>query len=172
MPVNSDVGTRNKDNMDGKSEYLKMQYEEGARIIRHYIDCRYKILQFAGYYNAAVLTVGAAQGLLFTDTHVLHGLALSILSFFVALMGLATEYSTASYNYGYFETLREIEKAMAGIHNDIPPVSDGGVITHSRETIKGNWFHNILPVHRAHKLFYSLLSVFWAGSAVWHIMKA
>ena len=157
--------------MDDKSEYLKMQYEEGARVIRHYIDCRYKMLQFAGYYNAAVLTVGAAQGLLFTHTQFVPGLTLSILSLFVALMGLATEYSTASYNYGYFETLREIEKALGSIYADLPPISDGGVITHSRETIKGNWFHGILPVHRAHKLFYSVLSVFWAGSTVWHLMK-
>ncbi len=133
---------------------LKLQYEEGARIIRYWIETRYKILQFVGYFNAAVLTFGFSQNILLSEEKAIAGVAICVLSVFVSLMGLATEFSVSSYNYGYFEALRNIEKRI-GDEKDI------GIITHSRETIIKNRFHEILPVHRAHKLFYSLLIVFW-----------
>jgi hypothetical protein len=135
-------------------EYLKLQYEEGARIIRYWIECRYKILQFVGYFNAAVLTFGFSQGVLLSPEKAFAGLAICLLSIFVALMGLATEFSTTSYNYGYFEALRKIEEKFQGY--DTP-----GIITHSRDTIIGSRFHKVLPVHRAHKIFYVFLIVFW-----------
>jgi hypothetical protein len=135
-------------------DYLKLQYEEGARIIRFWIECRYKILQFVGYFNAAVLTLGFGQKILLSESNVAAGLAICVLSFLVAMMGLATELSTTSYNYGYFEYLRIIEDKMS---NEDP----SGIITHSRNTISDNAFHKILPVHRAHKFFYVVLAVFW-----------
>ena len=49
---------------ENRFDYLKLQYEEGARIIRYWIECRYKILQFVGYFNAAVLTLGFGQKIL------------------------------------------------------------------------------------------------------------
>ena len=136
-------------------EYLKLQYEEGARIIRYWIECRYKILQFVGYFNAAVLTFGFSQGVLLSQEKAVAGLAICLLSIFVALMGLATEFSTSSYNYGYFESLRVIEAKF----KDYESI---GIITHSKNTIMGSRFHKILPVHRAHKIFYCFLIVFWS----------
>jgi len=135
-------------------EYLKLQYEEGARIIRYWIECRYKILQFVGYFNAAVLTFGFSQGVLLASDKAIAGIAICLLSLFVALMGLATEFSTASYNYGYFEALRKIEEKLQehGLT---------GIITHSRDTIVDSRFHKALPVHRAHKIFYGFLMIFW-----------
>jgi len=62
------------------------------------------------------------------------------------MMGLATELSTTSYNYGYFEYLRIIEDKLS-------TEDPSGIITHSRNTISGNVFHKMLPVHRGHKLF-------------------
>jgi len=147
---------------DTSFEYLKLQYEEGARIIRYWIECRYKILQFVGYFNAAVLTFGFSQGVILAPDKVIAGVAICLLSIFVALMGLATEFSTASYNYGYFEALRRIEARLEE-HGTT------GIITHSRDTITGNRFHKVLPVHRAHKVFYGFLMVFWAFLLVYQV---
>ena len=148
---------------DHTFEYLKFQYEEGGRIIRYWIECRYKILQFIGYFNAAVLTFGFSQKVLLSEANVAAGLSICILSIFVALMGLATEFSTTSYNYGYFEALREIEAKIGG------NIELKGIITHSRDTIIDNWFHKILPVHRAHKIFYCFLIVFWTILFIYQI---
>jgi len=147
---------------DVSFQYLKLQYEEGARIIRYWIECRYKILQFVGYFNAAVLTFGFSQGVILAPDKALAGIAICLLSLFVALMGMATEFSTASYNYGYFEALRKIEKRLQK-HGST------GIITHSRDTITGNRFHNILPVHRAHKIFYVFLMVFWIALLIYQV---
>lgn len=143
-------------------EYIKLQYEEGARIIRYWIECRYKILQFVGYFNAAVLTFGFSQGFLLSPEKAIAGISICLLSVFVALMGLATEFSTTSYNYGYFEALRKIEENFKG-YDAI------GIMTHSRNTIVGNRFHKILPVHRAHKVFYLFLIVFWIVLLIYQV---
>lgn len=143
-------------------EYLKLQYEEGARIIRYWIECRYKILQFVGYFNAAVLTFGFSQGVLLSPDKVIAGVAICLLSLFVALMGLATEFSTASYNYGYFEALRNIE-------DKLQQHGSTGIITHSRDTIVDSRFHEVLPVHRAHKIFYVFLMVFWVVLLIYQV---
>ncbi len=140
-------------------DHLKLQYEEGARIIRYYIECRYKILQFVGYFNAAILTFGFSQNVLLSSEKAFAGLCVCFLAIFVALMGFATEYSVTSYIYGYFEALRETEKSYTTILGSAIPT---GIITHSRTTILKSKIHKILPVHRAHKIFYSLLLVFWA----------
>ena len=147
---------------DKSFEYLKLQYEEGARIIRYWIECRYKILQFIGYFNAAVLTIGFSQGVILAADEAFAGAALCLLSFFVAFMGLATEFSTASYNYGYFEAMRKIEDRLQqrGLT---------GIITHGRDTIAGSRFHRLLPVHRAHKIFYAFLMMFWTALFIYQV---
>jgi len=143
-------------------DYLKLQYEEGARIIRYWIECRYKILQFVGYFNAAVLTFGFSQGILLNPDMAIAGFAICLLSMFVALMGLATEFSTASYNGGYCEALRAIEARLSA-HGST------GVFTHGRDIMIGNRFHEILPVHRAHKIFYGFLLAFWAVMVLYQL---
>lgn len=147
---------------DVSFEYLTFQYEEGARIIRYWIECRYKILQFVGYFNAAVLTFGFSQGVLLAPDKAIAGVAICLLSLFVALMGLATEFSTASYNGCYFEVLRKIEAKLQehGVK---------GIITHGRDTIVGNRFHKVLPVHRAHKIFYGFLIAFWTVLFIYQV---
>ena len=147
---------------DVSFEYLKLQYEEGARNIRYWIECRYKILQFVGYFNAAVLTFGFSQEILLSPDKVLAGVAISLLSFFVALMGFATESSTTSYNYAYFEALRNIEAKLQ-------KHGSAGILTQGRDAIVGSRFHKVLPVHRAHKIFYGFLMVSWAVFFVYQL---
>ena len=43
--------------------YLKLQYEQGCSIVKTFIDTRYKILQFIGIYNGAILTIAVADSL-------------------------------------------------------------------------------------------------------------
>jgi hypothetical protein len=140
-------------------EYLKFQYEEGARIIRYWIECRYKILQFVGYFNAGVLTFGFSQGILLSKEDVFPGAAICALSAVVASMGLATEYSATSYNEGYFAALRIIEDLLK---------KDGfvGIMTHSKTSMHSK-FQKVLPVRRAHKLFYVSLFLFWCLLFYW-----
>ena len=146
----------------GQSEWLKLQYEEGARIVRYWIGCRYKILQFVGYFNAAVLTFGFSQGVLLSPNKAFTGVAICLLSIFVALMGLATEFSTASYNSGYFEELRGIEAKFR-------QPGTMGLITGGKATVAGNLFHKVLPVHRAHKIFYMFLLLSWVALLLLHV---
>ena len=76
-----------------REEYLKLQYQEALNQVRCYYDSRYKILQFIGYFNAAVLTFGFSQGVISTSTASMAAIFICILSAFVAIMGLATEFS-------------------------------------------------------------------------------
>jgi len=159
---------------DETFEYLKLQYEEGARTIRYWIECRYKILQFVGYFNGAVLTIGFSQGVLLSTENPSAGIAICFLSILVSLMGLATEMSTTPYVSAYFEVLRAVE----GIENklaendlknlreslDSARASSGlplGIFTHGKDVIERERFHKILSVHKAHKWFYRLLMGFW-----------
>lgn len=46
---------------DERVEYLELLYKEALNQVRCYIDARYKILQFIGFYNGAVLTFGFSK---------------------------------------------------------------------------------------------------------------
>ena len=77
-------------------------------------------------------------------------------------MGLATEFSVASYIAGYFNALQKIEAYLG--------YADwAGILTLGGENIAGSKFHKALPVHRAHKLFYCFLITFWLIMLVYHI---
>ncbi len=153
----------------GKTEnlsWVELKYEEGGRIVRYWIDCRYKILQFVGYYNAAVLTFGFSEGILLSDDMHMAGAAISLLSVFVALMGLATEASTTRYNSAYLDTLRGIDKRLEKTDRL------RGVFTAGRNAMEGNPLHKVLPVHRAHMIFYIFLVLLWGVLAVYEITRA
>jgi hypothetical protein len=152
-----------EDENNHKYSYLMMQYKEGINVIKFWLECRYKILQFIGYFNAAVLTFGFSQGVLLSKEAPFGGMIICLLSIFVAGMGLATEFSNSSYLFSYFKTLREIEEIL-GKDN----LGESGIFTHGAIAVDKNTFHRIFPVNRAHKLFYFLLIVLWSGLAIYH----
>jgi len=150
--------------MDEKASYLHLLYREGINQVRCYIDSRYKILQFVGFYNAAVLTFGFSQHVLSTTEVSFGGILLSILSILVALMGISTEFSLVSYNKEYFKIIRKIENEL-----NCGAIDEVGVFTHGAKSIESYNSHKILPVHRAHKFFYVLLMLFWIGFLIFQI---
>ena len=144
-----------------REEYLKLQYQEALNQVRCYYDSRYKILQFIGYFNAAVLTFGFSQGVISTSTASMAAIFICILSAFVAIMGLATEFSLICYNKEYFFVIKKIENMLnedAG-----KPLEEIGVFTHGAESIKGYFSYKLLPVNIAHRAFYFALTVFWSA---------
>jgi hypothetical protein len=146
------------------NSYLEMQYKEGINILKFFLESRYKILQFIGYFNAAVLSFGFSQGVLLTKEKATGGVIICVPSIFVAGMGLATEFSNRSYLYSYFTTLKEIERRLgANMHS--PPE---GIFTHGASDMKESLFHKVFPVHRAHKLFYLTLIALWTGFSIYH----
>lgn len=114
------------------------------------------------------------------------GIALCLISFLVALMGLATEYSTSSYLVRYFAVLREVEEKLnqAGLadpHTGV--VTQNGLLRSVDVATNGKTleddtgqfdqrFHKRLPVHRAHKVFYGSLLAIWAAvGLVWSVVN-
>jgi hypothetical protein len=146
------------------NSYLEMQYKEGINILKFFLESRYKILQFIGYFNAAVLSFGFSQGVLLTKEKAAGGVIICVLSIFVAGMGLATEFSNRSYLYSYFNTLKEIERTLGA---DIPDTFKG-IFTSGASDMEKSLFHKIFPVHRAHKLFYLTLITLWTGFSIYH----
>ena len=145
--------------MMDKTEYLKMQYQEALNQARCYIDSRYKILQFIGFFNAAVLTFGFSENVISTSTPSMGAILLCILSAFVAIMGLATEFSLISYNKEYFSIIKKIENILnnqTGV-----PLEEIGVFSHGAKLIEEYFSHKLIPVNIAHRVFYIVLSLFW-----------
>lgn len=109
------------------------------------------------------------------------GIALCLISFLVALMGMATAYSTSSYLVLYFAVLREVEEKLnrtgladpeSGVVAQNALLSRVGIASYGKtlEDDTGQFdqcFHRRLPVHRAHKIFYGLLMVIWVSGPVW-----
>jgi len=144
--------------------YLEMQYKEGINIIKFWLESRYKILQFNGYFNAAVVTFGFSQEVLLSKENMIGGVIICVLSIFVASMGLATEFSNSTYLFSYFKTLKDIE----GILGD-NVLAENGIFTHGALAIKENKIHNVFPVNRAHKLFYFVLIALWTCLTIYHV---
>jgi hypothetical protein len=138
-----------------KTDYLKLQYQEALNQVRCHIDSRYKVLQFIGFYNAAVLTFGFSQDVFSTCTASLAAIFICILSAFVSLMGLLTEYSLIRYNKAYYFIIRKIEEILN--KETEGSLEEIGVFTH------GDKFKPIKPfrVNSAHIIFYSVLTIFW-----------
>ena len=144
------------------NKYNYFLYDEGGKNIRFQIDCRYRFLQFVGYINAAVLAFGFSQNILFSAQKAIAGIAICSLSVFIALMGLATEFSVSSYVRAYYSTLRQIENELKGSSSIV--LVEGG-----HDTVGKSSFHKLLPVNRAHKFFYGSLIVFWLAILIYQI---
>lgn len=148
-----------------KADYLKLQYQEALNQVRCYIDCRYKILQFIGFYNAAVLTFGFSQGVISTCTASWGAIFICVLSVFVSITGLSTELSLICYNEEYFFIIRKIEDIL---NKDTQgPLEEIGVFTHGHNSIKTYISHKLLPVNIAHKLLYFVLTIFWVAFLIY-----
>jgi hypothetical protein len=76
-----------------KADYLKLQYQEALNQVRCHIDSRYKVLQFIIVYNAAILTFGFTQSGIFNSIASWSVIFICLLSVFVSIMGLSTEFS-------------------------------------------------------------------------------
>jgi hypothetical protein len=152
--------------MDSKSEYLHLLYKEALNQVRCYIDSRYKILQFIGFYNGAVLTFGFSK-----DVQVLSiaqgsvgGIIVSCLSLLVAVMGISTEFSLISYNKAYFHVIRRIEEEL----ND-KALKETGTFTYGTSQVGKHFAHRMFPVNRAHRFFYLALAVFWGWFLIFQV---
>jgi hypothetical protein len=127
--------------------------------VRCHIDCRYKVLQFIGFYNAAVLTFGFSQGVIFTSTAFWGAIFICVLSVLVSMMGLSTELSLISYNNAYFFIIRKIEDIL---NKDTKgSLEEIGVFTHGDNSIQGYLSHKLFRVNIAHRIFYTSLTIFW-----------
>lgn len=143
-----------------KENYMRFQYEQGCDIIKEFIDTRYKILQFIGIYNGAILTIAIKGDLLFQTGNPILELAICFLSILVMLMGLATEHSTVKFNNAYFEILRKIENELGSNYLD----GKVGIFSYGWECAKESWIYKYFPVNRAHRFFYLIFLVFWIVS--------
>ena len=76
-----------------KEEYLKLEYQEALNHIRTFLDSRYKILQFVGFFNAAIITFGFGQGVITIKAASMATIFICILSVSVSILALATEFS-------------------------------------------------------------------------------
>lgn len=148
------------------NDYLKLEYSEGLNQIRAYIDARYKILQFIGFYNAAVLTFGFGQKVISVNSGSVSGIMLCALSILVAIMGITTENSLTNYNTIHYGLIRKIEAQLNS--NSLEEV---GVFTHGASEVRKHKLQTIFPVRLAHKIFYFSLAIFWAGFLVFQIVK-
>ena len=155
------------DPSQGDRDYLRLQYQEGANTIRAFIDSRYKILQFMGVYNGAILTIGFSQELFTSPNTAIGALLICGFSALVALMGLATEFSLSSYNEIYFTVLRDIESKLG--KTALPEKL--GVFTHGRDAIVPDRFHRTLPVYRAHRALYTIVLMFWLGFFIYEVTR-
>jgi len=150
-------------------DYLKLQYEEGIAAIKSWVDSRYKILQFIGYYNGAILTLGFGQKLILSNENYFAGNAICFLSLLVAIMGLATEVSNRKYNISYFDILRDIELKLN--NNDTKPfLEKTGVFTYGKNNAKATLINKILALDRIHKIFYIVLICFWIFLLLFNIL--
>jgi len=148
---------------DSAINYLKLQYEIGFKAITNWIDSRYKTLQFTGYFNGAILTLGFGQHLLLSKENVLAGVAIGFLSLLVALLGLSTEIANRKYNISYFAILRDIEEKF-NPEDKNPILEKIGVFSYGKKYVTQNEtiLNRLLMLDRIHKIFYSVLIIFWA----------
>lgn len=152
---------------ENEFDYLKFQYEEATQAIRSWIDSRYKILQFVGYFNAAVLTLGFSQGLLLSQTTIAPGVAICFVSLLVALMGFATEVSNRKYNVPYFEFLCSLEEKL---NRDTGASLDKvGVFTYGRDRATPSLVNRLFNLDRIQKTFYLVLAGFWCFLLIKHL---
>ena len=150
-----------------KEDYMKLQYENGCSIVKTFIDTRYKILQFIGIYNGAILAIAFKGEFLFQAGNSLLDTVICLLSILVMLMGLATENSNVKFTIAYFEILRKIEKELGQKHLD----DKIGIFSYGWRYAKESFLYRIFPVNRAHRLFYTIFLVFWIFAFVYTLLN-
>jgi hypothetical protein len=148
-------------------DYLKFQYEEATKTIRSWIDSRYRILQFVGYFNAAILTFGFSQGLLLSKTTIAPGIAICFLSLLVALMGFATEVSNRKYSVPYFEFLCSLEQKL-NIETGAS-LDKVGLYSYGRDKATPSIVNRLFNLDRIQKIFYLVLAAFWCFLLIVHL---
>jgi len=153
---------------ENKYRYLELQYKEALNQARCYIDSRYKILQFIGFYNGAVLTFGFSKDVqvLSMASGSIGGILIASLSLFVAVMGLSTEFSLISYIKNYFHIINKVE---ALLNNDT--LEEIGTFTYGAKQSEKLLSHKLIPVNRAHRYFYFALAIFWFFFLIFQIVK-
>jgi hypothetical protein len=149
---------------DKEYNYLVFQYERGVEAISRWIDSRYKMLQFVGYFNAGILTFGFSQKVLMNPNTLIPGISVCLLSILVAFMGFSTEISNRRYNLRYFELLREIESKLNNTHKR-STLNQIGLYTFGSRVSQAK----ILNPDSVHKLFYFCLMLFWTVLLILHI---
>ena len=137
-----------------KFDYFAMQFGEGARVIRYLIERRFKMLQFIGFYHAAVLTFAVSKDIIFNVQDPMRGIPVCILSFFIALLGFATEFAGEKYSYGYFRIIQKTNKKLQKMGFNVIGISHG-------KAESDNQFLPRLPADRACVFFYLFLIIFW-----------
>lgn len=141
-------------------EYLKLEYQEALNHIRAFLDSRYKILQFVGFFNAAVITFGFSQRIITTNTASMAAVFICILSVSVSILALATEFSLMYYMKEYYFLIRKIEKILN--ENSGEPLKEVGVFTHGVNAKKQYFIRKYLPpLSVTIRVFYYILTGFW-----------
>jgi hypothetical protein len=135
-------------------EYFALQFGEGARVIRYLIERRFKMLQFIGFYHAAVLTFAVSKDIIFNVQDPMRGIPVCILSFLVALLGFATEFAGEKYSYGYFRVIQKTNKKLEKMGFNVIGISHRKSETDKQILPK-------LPADHACVFFYLFLIIFW-----------
>ncbi len=135
-------------------DYFALQFDEGAKVIRYLIERRFKVLQFIGFYHTAVLTFAVSKDIIFDVQDPMRGIPVCILSFFVALLGFATEFAGEKYGYGNFRVIRKINKKIEKMGFNV-------VGTSNRKSETDKQILPKLPADRACVFFYLFLIIFW-----------
>jgi len=137
-------------------EYFALQFGEGARVLRYLIERRFKMLQFIGFYHAAVLTFAVSKDIIFNVQDPIRGIPVCILSFFVALLGFATEFAGEKYSCGYLRVIRKTNKKLEKMGFNIFDTSNRNLETDKQILPK-------LPADRVCVFFYLFLIIFWVA---------
>lgn len=153
---------------ENKYKYLELQYKEALNQARCYIDSRYKILQFIGFYNGAVLTFGFSKDVqvLSVTSGSIGGIIVTSLSLFVVVMGLSTEFALISYIKNYFYIINKIEALLN--NNTLEEI---GTFTYGARQVEKQLTHKLFPVDRTHRYFYFALVLFWLFFLIFQIVK-
>ena len=153
---------------ENEFKYLELQYKEALNQARCYIDSRYKILQFIGFYNGAVLTFGFSKDVqvLSMASGSIGGIIIACLSLLVAVMGLSTEFSLISYIRDYFYIINKVESVLNN-HT----LEEIGTFTYGANQAEKRFTHKLLPVNRAHRFFYFAIAIFWLFFLIFQIVK-
>jgi len=143
------------------TDKLKAMYDAAFSAVRAWVDSRYRIFQFCAILTVGSLTLGFDKSLLQSPQDPVPGVFLCILNFFVACIGLRTEFNNRKYNILYFDTMNEIEAKLNKDGNGEILLEKGGPFTRGRTAMKSSWIRRLPNVDQSHMGFYLLLMCTW-----------